>query len=188
MAINDLNAFEKIHDEKVVDANREVKVGIIGTGWIAEAHALVLQEMEDVELCALADLVPGKAEAFKERFHIDGAKCYLSHKEMIDDILKEVKLTPGDLTYLKHHDVLYVTLSSAHKLPEEIVNKVDSFTTKMLDEVNGKTSLWVLEDPSLIGGLKLRIGDTVYDCTVLEDLYRYEKIFSYIKIIILYII
>ena len=94
---------------------------------------------------------------------------------VIDAILEKIKLTPGDMAYLKHHDVLYVTLTSAYPLPEDIVKRVDDATTELLNNVNGKTSLWVLEDPSLIGGLKLRIGDTVYDGTVIEELYHFEK-------------
>ncbi|MBP3441252.1 MAG: F0F1 ATP synthase subunit alpha [Clostridia bacterium] len=96
-------------------------------------------------------------------------------REVIDEILKRIALTPGDMAYLKHHDVLYVTLTSAYALPKEIVDHVDRITTQMLAEVGGKTSLWVLEDPSLIGGLRLRIGDTVYDGTVAEELYQFEK-------------
>ena len=94
---------------------------------------------------------------------------------IIDAILPQIKLTPGDMAYLKHHDVLYVTLMSAYPLDKAIVKKVDEVTTAMLDEVGGKTSLWVLEDPSLIGGLKLRIGDTVYDGTVAEELYQFSQ-------------
>ena len=94
---------------------------------------------------------------------------------IIDAILPQIKLTPGDMAYLKHHDVLYVTLTSAYPLDKAIVKKVDEVTTSMLDEVGGKTSLWVLEDPSLIGGLKLRIGDTVYDGTVAEELYQFSQ-------------
>lgn len=94
---------------------------------------------------------------------------------IIDAILPQIKLTPGDTAYLKHHDVLYVTLMSAYPLDKAIVKKVDEVTTAMLDEVGGKTSLWVLEDPSLIGGLKLRIGDTVYDGTVAEELYQFSQ-------------
>ena len=94
---------------------------------------------------------------------------------IIGAILPQIKLTPGDMAYLKHHDVLYVTLTSAYPLDKAIVKKVDEVTTAMLDEVGGKTSLWVLEDPSLIGGLKLRIGDTVYDGTVAEELYQFSQ-------------
>ena len=95
--------------------------------------------------------------------------------QVIDAILSDICLTPGDMAYLKHHDVLYVTLTSAFPLEKELVQKVDEATKQLLESVGGKTSLWVLEDSSLIGGLKLRIGDTVYDGTVSEELYQFEK-------------
>ena len=94
---------------------------------------------------------------------------------IIEDILSRIALTPGDMSYLKHHDVLYVTLTSAFPLPEELVKRVDEYTAAMLAAVNGKTSLWVKVDPSLIGGLRLRIGDTVYDGTIEEQIYRLGK-------------
>lgn len=94
--------------------------------------------------------------------------------QVLDAILQDICLTPGDMAYLKHHDVLYVTLTSAFPLEKELVDKVDEVTTKLLENVGGKTSLWVLEDSSLIGGLKLRIGDTVYDGTISEELYQFE--------------
>ena len=99
-------------------------------------------------------------------------------KEIIYRILGMISLTPGDMAYLKHHDVLYVTLTSAYPLPEEIVNEVDRVTTEMLEKVGGKTSLWVLEDKELIGGLRLRIGDTVYDGTIAEHVYQFGKTLS----------
>ncbi|MBP0963539.1 MAG: F0F1 ATP synthase subunit alpha [Oscillospiraceae bacterium] len=93
----------------------------------------------------------------------------------VDAILSQICLTPGDMSYLRHHGVLYVTLTSAYPLAKELVEKVDKATTELVEKVGGKTSLWVLEDSSLIGGLKLRIGDTVYDGTVSEELYHFEK-------------
>ena len=94
---------------------------------------------------------------------------------IVEEILSRIKLTNGDMSYLKHSDVLYVTLTSAFPLPKELVDRVDAATTELLDTVNGKTSLWVLEDPTLIGGLKLRIGDTVYDGTVVEEFYHFNR-------------
>ncbi|MBQ7936556.1 MAG: F0F1 ATP synthase subunit alpha [Clostridia bacterium] len=96
-------------------------------------------------------------------------------RTIIETILSMIELTPGDIAYLRRSDVLYVTLTSAYPLDPELVKMVDEATTKLLNTVNGKTSLWVLEDPSFIGGLRLRIGDTVYDGTVLEELYHFEK-------------
>ncbi|MBO5858241.1 MAG: Gfo/Idh/MocA family oxidoreductase [Clostridia bacterium] len=65
--------------------SKKVKVGIIGTGWIAEAHVKAYQKCEDVEIVALADLVPGKAEAFCETYNVgENVKFYPSHKELVD--------------------------------------------------------------------------------------------------------
>ncbi|MBR2043409.1 MAG: Gfo/Idh/MocA family oxidoreductase [Clostridia bacterium] len=85
MADNILDRFDgNFSDDAAVDTSRKVKVGIIGTGWIAEAHIREYLAMEDVEIVALADLVPGKAEAFAKKFGVEGAKYYPSHKELID--------------------------------------------------------------------------------------------------------
>ena len=95
-----------------------------------------------------------------------------NEERMVDAILDKIALLPGDIAYLKTHDILYVTLTSAFKLNESLVNKIQSATQKLLDEIGGKQSFWVKEDPSLIGGLKLRIGDTIYDTTIKEQLYQ----------------
>lgn len=78
-----LDAFKENHDVEVIDASKKVKVAIIGTGWIAESHVKALKKMPDVEIVALADLVPGKAEAFAEKFEVEGARCYLSDEDLI---------------------------------------------------------------------------------------------------------
>ena len=40
---------------------RTVRVGIIGSGGIAGAHARAYKDMPDVEVVAVGDVVPGKA-------------------------------------------------------------------------------------------------------------------------------
>ncbi|MCL2866214.1 MAG: Gfo/Idh/MocA family oxidoreductase [Clostridia bacterium] len=63
--------------------SKKVKIGIIGTGWIAESHAESYLRMPDVDIVALADLIPGKAEAFAERYGIEGARFYKDHTAML---------------------------------------------------------------------------------------------------------
>ena len=70
---------------KEVDASRKVKVGIIGTGWIAEAHVNAYKKCPDVEIVAAADLIPGKAEAFCKANGLENIEFYPSHKELIDN-------------------------------------------------------------------------------------------------------
>jgi len=68
-----------------IDTSKKLRVGIIGTGWIANAHVREYKKMPDVEIVAGADLIEGKAEAFFKEQGIEGARCYSSHKEMLDD-------------------------------------------------------------------------------------------------------
>lgn len=94
---------------------------------------------------------------------------------LAQQVLENIRITPGDMCYLMHHDVLYVTLTSAHPLEDELVDLIGERTKALLQEVGGKPSYWVKVDPDLIGGLRLRIGDTVYDMTVENRLYHLEK-------------
>ncbi len=85
MAENILDRFKTDTETHTVDASKKVKVGIIGTGWIAEAHAACYKRCPDVEIVALADIVPGKAQKFAEDNGIEGAKIYMSDRELIDN-------------------------------------------------------------------------------------------------------
>ena len=67
------------------DNGRKLKIGIIGTGWIAECHMDSYLKMDDVEIVAGADLVPGKADAFFKRYGLENVRTYPSHKELIDN-------------------------------------------------------------------------------------------------------
>ena len=79
-----LDSLTEVHNEVVIDTTKKIRVGIIGTGGIAKAHALSFLAQPDVEIVAGADLVEGKAKAFFEKLGVE-AKCYNSHKEMLDD-------------------------------------------------------------------------------------------------------
>ena len=59
---------QQVDNTPVIDTSRKLKVGIIGTGWIAESHIESYKQMPDVEIVAGADLIPGKAEAFFARY------------------------------------------------------------------------------------------------------------------------
>ena len=86
MADEVLSQFQQAAAEKEIDATKKLKVGIIGTGWIAESHIQQYNVMPDVEVVAMADLIPGKAEAFKEKWGVKGdVRFYPDHKSMIDN-------------------------------------------------------------------------------------------------------
>lgn len=80
-----LDRFKEEDEANVaVDTGKKVKIGIIGTGWIAEAHVKNYLLCPDVEIVAAADLVPGKAEKFCKANGIEGIRLYPDHKSMID--------------------------------------------------------------------------------------------------------
>ena len=61
-----MNEYKNAPVKEKIESERKLKVAIIGTGWIADAHVNRYKEMSDVEIVALADLVPGKAEKFRQ--------------------------------------------------------------------------------------------------------------------------
>ena len=80
---NVLDAFKDVaKGEAVVDRSKKLRVGIVGTGWIAEAHIAKYKEMEDVEIVAGCDLIPGKAEKFFKTWGVEGVHCYENDLEM----------------------------------------------------------------------------------------------------------
>ena len=85
MSENILDRFKNVKAETAVDASKKVRVGIIGCGWIAEAHVLSYLHQPDVEIVAGADLIPGKAEEFFKKLGLEGVKCYGHHTEMLAD-------------------------------------------------------------------------------------------------------
>ena len=80
----ELNSFTDRTETATVDTSKRIRVGIIGTGWIADSHMKSYLKMEDVDIVAGADIVPGKAEAFFKKWGVV-AKCYESHQAMLDD-------------------------------------------------------------------------------------------------------
>lgn len=85
MADNILDRFKSNTETQAVDASKKVKVGIIGTGWIAEAHVNSYKRCPDVEIVALADIVPGKAAKFAEDNGLTDVRIYNSDRELIDN-------------------------------------------------------------------------------------------------------
>jgi predicted dehydrogenase len=81
-----LSKFKQDVEEETRPAqgDRKLKVGIIGTGWIAESHIDSYKRMKDVEVVALADLIEGKAERFAERFGVPFVRFYRSGHEMLE--------------------------------------------------------------------------------------------------------
>ncbi|MCI5660992.1 MAG: Gfo/Idh/MocA family oxidoreductase [Clostridia bacterium] len=80
-----LSNFTPAVEDKAIDTSRKLKIGIIGTGWIAESHIESYLQMPDVEIVAAADWIDGKAEKFMKRYGVEGVHFYHDHKALIDN-------------------------------------------------------------------------------------------------------
>ena len=80
----DLDAFKKNQEEEVIDTTKKIKIGIIGTGWIAGYHVSSYKKMEDVEIVAVADLIPGKAKSFAEGWELENCRIYESDVALLN--------------------------------------------------------------------------------------------------------
>ena len=79
----------------------QLRVGIIGAGWIAEKAAITLDGLANCEAYAIASRSKEKAEAFAEKWKI--RKAYGSYSELIAD--PSVDLVYVATPHSHHYDV-----------------------------------------------------------------------------------
>ena len=78
-----------------------MKVGIIGTGWIAEKAAITLNGLQECEAYAVGSRSIETAQAFAAKWNI--AKAYGSYRELLDDA--DVDLVYVGTPHSHHYDV-----------------------------------------------------------------------------------
>jgi predicted dehydrogenase len=81
--------------------NGILRVGIIGTGWIAEKAAITLRGLKDCEAYAVGSRTPEKAEAFVRQWGI--GKAYGSYAALLAD--PDVDLVYVGTPHSHHYDV-----------------------------------------------------------------------------------
>ena len=133
MAIGDevLNKFtQDKHEDKPTTNGRRLRVGIIGTGGIANAHIQSYLRMPDVDLVAGADLIPGKADEFFKRYGVEGVRTYTNHKEMLE---KEELDAVSVCTYNRTH--AECTIDALNKGLHVLLEKPMCVTTEEAVEI-----------------------------------------------------
>ena len=78
-----------------------MKVGIIGTGWIAEKAAITLNGLKECEAYAVGSRSQDKADAFAQKWNM--ARAYGSYSELIAD--PDVDLIYVGTPHSHHYDV-----------------------------------------------------------------------------------
>lgn len=77
----------------------KLRIGIIGTGGIANAHMNAYKNFPDVEVVAGADIIPGKAAKFLERHGHEDAKAFEDHKDLLGLDLDAVSICTYNSTH-----------------------------------------------------------------------------------------
>ena len=67
-----------------MSTNTPYRVGLVGTGGIANAHGGACQEAPSAELAAICDVSENALAGFGERFNVKPENRYLSLAEMLD--------------------------------------------------------------------------------------------------------
>ncbi len=140
MGKNILDDFKEVQEVVTIDTGRKLRVGIIGTGGIAKAHIKSYLQQPDVEIVAGADLVEGKAEAFFAEHGVE-AKCYNSHKEMLDDDSLQLDAV-SICTYNRTHAecTIYALNKGIHVLLEKPMSVTTEEAVEMMraEKASGK--------------------------------------------------
>ncbi len=87
-----------------VDTSKKMRIGIVGTGWIADAHIISYLQQPDVEIVAGCDLIPGKAETFFKKHGVEGVRTDFTSCEDMCAHQDELKLDAVSIcTYNRQH-------------------------------------------------------------------------------------
>ena len=82
-------------------ARKDMRVGIVGAGWIAEKAAITLKDLEGVNCYAIASRSMEKAEAFAKKWGVE--RAYGSYSALLDD--PDVDLIYVATPHSHHYDV-----------------------------------------------------------------------------------
>ncbi|HEY4157928.1 MAG TPA: Gfo/Idh/MocA family oxidoreductase [Polyangiaceae bacterium] len=91
-----------------------MKIGIVGTGGMANAHADNFKKMRGVELTSCLDIVPGRAQAFAQKH---GVKRVAENLDQLFDAVDAVALVTPDSAH--HQGVLATLAAGKHLLAEK---------------------------------------------------------------------
>lgn len=170
----DARAEEELSRElEEIENRRDIQIEKLETEAKKRAESAKREELIRARRAAIDAICERTAQILSKEPLVSRMRA--NEERIAEGILERMELTPGDMCYLMHHDVLYVTLTSAYPLSQKLVDRIGDKAKALLDEVSGKPSFWVKQDPELIGGLRLRIGDTVYDWTVKNRLYHLKR-------------
>ncbi len=117
-----------------------------------------------------AQLIGRAEEMLKSEAYAEKRKAL--DRSFADKLENELQLTANDKAKLRWGDSLNATLWYYDSLEGELLGRINKLLT---EKTEGRFSLETRQDASLIGGLRLKLEDTVYDGTLRHMLRRLES-------------
>jgi predicted dehydrogenase len=106
----------------------KIRLGIVGTGFVADLHAAAFRTVPDAEVVAVASPTPGKAKHFAQERGI--AHAFEDYRDLL--ALKDVELVTLCLPNYKHHEA---TLAAARAGKHIVCEKPLCLTLEEADEM-----------------------------------------------------
>ena len=118
-----------------------MRVGIIGTGWIAEKAAITLRGLNDIEAYAVGSRTKETAEAFAAKWGVK--KAYGSYSELIADA--DVDLVYIGTPHSHHYDVTREALMAGKPCLVEKAFMANARQTKEMIELAHERNVFLDE-------------------------------------------
>ncbi len=97
--------------------SNKLQIGIIGSGGISKAHVNAYKQLSNVEIVAVADIVPGRAEQFIQLMELPNAKPYLDHQGLLKAGVDGVSICTPNVSH--HRTTIDSLLAGVHVLLEK---------------------------------------------------------------------
>lgn len=94
-----------------------IKIGIIGSGGIARLHARAYKELPDVEIVAVADIVPGRSQEFIDALELTGARAFEDHRRLLELEMDGVSVCTPNVAH--HRTSIDAMKAGKHVLTEK---------------------------------------------------------------------
>ncbi len=118
-----------------------MKIGVMGTGIIAEVVVPTLLQMEEIECYAVASRTDEKAEAFKERFGFE--KAYGTYEAMLND--PEVELVYIVSPHSHHYEYMMQCLEHGKAVICEKAFTLNAEQAKKIKQYSEEHRIFVTE-------------------------------------------